>query len=232
MCGRFTQYSSLEIVQETFAIQTVTCDIGPGYNIAPSQEVIAVIDHEGYRLGKLHWGLVPFWAKDLSGAARHINARLETLADKPLFRNAFHKRRCLIVADGFYEWQVVGKRKQPWYFFLSSKKPFGFAGLWEKWERDDGTPYYSCTIITTESSPSVRPVHHRMPLILKTEVIREWLDPRITNAGQLYEILHKGTVKNLEGYPVTTFVNSVKNNGPECIKPLFDKVPASEVLTH
>lgn len=167
MCGRFAQYSGLDSLKKSFQLDEITCDVTPSYNIAPLQPILAVIRHDGNRLGRLHWGLVPSWAKDRTMAAKLINARAETLADKPSFRSAFKRCRCLILADGFYEWKADGPQKQPWYFTLSSGGPFAFAGLWDTWKGKEDAVYHSCTIITTAADESVRQVHHRMPVILR-----------------------------------------------------------------
>jgi putative SOS response-associated peptidase YedK len=180
MCGRFVGFRSLHELKKTFPIDKATCEVTENYNVAPSQEVLAIIkyDKENW-LEKLHWGLVPFWAKDISIGIKLINARAETIASKPSFRNAFKKRRCLIPADGFYEWKGPKGQKQPMLITLPESKPFAFAGLWETWNKkdDQDTIYKSCTIITTEASDSVREIHHRMPAILKPEMYESWLDP-------------------------------------------------------
>ncbi len=224
MCGRFAQFSSLETLKKAFEIKTVTCDVTPIYNIAPTQEILAIIRHDTEnRLERLHWGLVPFWAKDLSRASKLINARIETVAKKPSFRNAFERRRCLILADGFYEWKKVERRKQPYFCTLPTGKPFAFAGLWETWkskESDDEPVYHSCTILTIDSSESIREIHNRMPVILLPETHEAWLNPEIQDTKQLETILQEGYVREMKTYPVSTFVNSVKNNGPTCIEPI------------
>ena len=168
MCGRFTLYSSLSKLKKVFDVDTVTCEIKASYNVAPGNEVCAIIWQKDNRLGKLHWGLVPSWAKDLSGASRLINARAETLQEKPSFRKALEKRRCIIIAVGFYEW----KEGHPWYCTPITGSLFGFAGLWETWKGSDKSVYHSCTIITTEASESIKEIHDRMPVILKPEIIK------------------------------------------------------------
>lgn len=218
MCGRFAQFSPLSVIQEAFNIRTVTCDVTPNYNISPMQEILVVIRQN--RLGKLYWGLVPSSAKDLSRASRCINARAETVGEKPSFRGAFRKRRCLVVADGFYEWKQESRRKQPWYISLPSKAPFAFAGLWETWEDRPGNNYNSCTIITTKASESVREIHNRMPIILLPETYAAWLDSENQDAGQLNTLLYDGQVRKLKSYPVSRYVNLPKNNGPQCVEPV------------
>lgn len=220
MCGRFAQYSDLNKLKKNFSLGEITCDVSPSYNIAPLQPVLAVVRHGGNRLGRLYWGLVPSWAKDTTGAAKLINARAETLAQKPSFRSIFKRRRCLILADGFYEWKADGEQKQPWYFTLSSGGPFAFAGLWDTWKGQGEAVYHSCTIITTASDESVQPVHHRMPVILIPGVYGDWLDPQNQDSTQLHAILREGRIGGLKGFPVSKRVNSIRNNDPACIEPL------------
>jgi len=218
MCGRFTLYSSLSKLKKVFDVDTVTCEIKASYNVAPGNEVYAIIRQKDNRLGKLHWGLVPSWAKDLSGASRLINARAETLQEKPSFRKALEKRRCIIIADGFYEW----KERQPWYCTPAAGNLFGFAGLWETWKGSDKSVYHSCTIITTEASESIKEIHDRMPVILKPETIKEWLNPATLKHEKLNMILKHGHVTRIRTYPVSKFVDSPENNDSRCIKPVSD----------
>ena len=221
MCGRFTFNSKLKDIERIFVITDINCELSHSYNISPTHEVPVVIRYEdNNKLCKLHWGLVPSWAKDLSGAGKLINARIETVVEKPSFKNAFKKKRCLILADGFYEWQKTEKTKQPWYFRLPSGKPFGFAGLWEVWKNSEGQKYNSCTILTTIASESVKHVHDRMPVILQPNTVNDWLNPDTHDIDQLKEILSDGKVENLKGYPVTNKINSPSNNDPSCIEPL------------
>jgi len=218
MCGRFAQFSVLETLQQNFPIDTVACDVKPSFNIAPTQEILTITHEDDYRLTRRHWGLVPFWAKDLSGASRLINARAETAAEKPSFRNAFKNRRCLILADGFYEWKKIDTRKQPYFLELTSKKPFAFAGLWEIWEGKEDTRHESCTILTTEAKGSIRDIHHRMPVILPSDVFGVWLDPENKDTAMLETLVLKEHQQALSGYPVSTFVNSPRNNSSKCIE--------------
>lgn len=212
MCGRFVGFRSLHELKKTFPIDKATCEVTENYNVGPSQEVLAIIKYEKENwLEKLHWGLVPFWAKDISIGNKLINARAETIASKPSFRNAFKKRRCLIPADGFYEWKGPKGQKQPMLITLPESKPFAFAGLWETWHKkdDQDTIYKSCTIITTEASDSVREIHHRMPAILKPEMYESWLDPLNQNINELKNILQTGIVTELMSHAVSKSVNSV-----------------------
>lgn len=201
-------------------------ELTASYNIAPTQEIFAVTRDNGRRLGKLHWGLVPSWSKDLSGASRLINARAETVAQKPSFRAAFKKRRCLILSDGFYEWKGEKGNKQPYFLYLPDEKPFAFAGLWEAWKPGDAgeeqPPYYSCTIITREASTSVRDIHHRMPVILQPQAYDRWLDPKNQQSEDLQNILDRQHIRKLSHFPVSKMVNRVQNNSPELIRPLSD----------
>jgi putative SOS response-associated peptidase YedK len=227
MCGRFVQNIPFETLQQNFNIRTSTHDIIPNYNVAPAQEILVIIKHDNENnLEQLHWGLVPFWAKDISIGSRMINARAETVSQKPSFRNAFKKRRCLIPADGFYEWKGKKGNKQPYYVASSSGEPFAFAGLWETWadkESDEESVYKSCTIITTAASEGIREIHHRMPVILDTNFYEKWLNAEIQDPKGLEIILQDGLIHDMKYYPVSTFVNSVKNNDPNCIKPIDNK---------
>ena len=224
MCGRFVQFSSLRTLEEYFDVQSEPADIVANYNIAPTQKVLAVIHRKQFQLDYFHWGLVPSWAKDLSGASRMINARAETVATKPSFRAAFKRRRCLILADGFYEWQGEKGHKQPWFISLPTDEPLAFAGLWEVWKHRDTTAgqddYRSCTIITTEASESVRDIHHRMPVILRPEAFANWLDPENQDKQALEDILHTENISDLKSHPVSKQVNRVQNNSPSNIEPI------------
>jgi putative SOS response-associated peptidase YedK len=223
MCGRFVQFSSLRTLEEYFNVQSGPTDIVANYNVAPTQKVLAVIHGKQFQLEYFHWGLVPSWAKNLSGASRLINARAETVATKPSFRAAFKRRRCLILADGFYEWQGEKGHKQPWFISLSTDEPLAFAGLWETWKHTDTTAgqddYRSCTIITTEASQSVRDIHHRMPAILRPDAFARWLNPENQDKQALEAILHTENISELKSHPVSKQVNRVQNNSPSNIEP-------------
>ena len=224
MCGRFVQNFTLETIKKVFNIGNTPTDTASNFNVAPTQEILAILkqDNEN-RMERLHWGLVPFWAKDVSIGSRMINARAETVASKPSFRNAFKKRRCLIPADGFYEWKGEKGDKQPYYIFTPFGEPFAFAGLWETWtdkESDEESVYKSCTIITTVASESIREIHNRMPAILDPKYHGKWLDAEIQDPKELEIILQDGIILDMISYPVSTLVNSVKNNDPYCIKPI------------
>lgn len=222
MCGRFVQFSSLRTLEHHFQLDIFGDDVTASYNIAPTQEILAVTHQNGRQLAKFHWGLVPSWSKDLSGASRLINARAETVARKPSFRAAFKKRRCLILSDGFYEWKGEKGNKQPYFLYLPDEKPFAFAGLWEAWKpedaREDQSTYYSCTIITREASAAIRDIHHRMPVILKPQAYDRWLDPENRDGDGLQAILDHEHVGNISHYPVSKMVNRVQNNSPELMQ--------------
>ena len=218
MCGRFTQYNSISTLKEAFGIKTITCDANPSYNIAPAQDILTIIFHEERRLGKLNWGFIPSWAKNLTKAQRIINARAETIWEKPSFQKAFKNRRCLIPANGFYEWKEIDKQKQPFYCTLPSKEPFAFAGLWETWKGKDGTKIHACLIITAESSGSMSKIHNRIPVILTPDTHDEWLNPENHDVKQLNEILKDGCIREVETYPVAKLVNSLNNNSSKCIE--------------
>ena len=226
MCGRFVQFSSLRTLESYFPIETIGVDVAASYNIAPTQHILAIIQQNGLRLEKLHWGLVPSWAKDVSGASKLINARAETVAQKPSFREAFKRRRCLILADGFYEWKGEKGSKQPYFIALPSSRPFAFAGLWEAWrgkDADDDREYRSCTIITTAASESLQAIHHRMPVILQPEAYNVWLDPRIQAAEPLNDLLQHQHVREMQYHRVSKLVNRVQNNSAACIQPIADR---------
>jgi putative SOS response-associated peptidase YedK len=213
----------LEELKIHFPIDEVACEAASNFNVAPSQEILAIFKQNGENwLDKFHWGLVPFWAKDVSIGNKMINARAESVAEKPSFRNAFKKRRCLIPADGFYEWKGEKGEKQPMFISLPDKKPFAFAGLWETWyQKDDqNSVYRSCTIITTRASDSMRNIHHRMPVILKPQVYEPWLDPANRDAAQLIEILKNEIITEFASHPVSKQVNSTRNNDSSCIEPV------------
>jgi putative SOS response-associated peptidase YedK len=218
MCGRFAQFSVLETLQQHFPIDTVACDVRSSFNIAPTHKILTIARENDYRLSSRHWGLVPFWAKDLSSAPRSINARAETASKKPSFRNAYKNRRCLILADGFYEWQKTDNRKQPYFLTLATKNPFAFAGLWEIWEGREETRHESCTILTTEAKGYARGIHHRMPVILPPHAFDVWLDPENRDTAMLDALVLGKHQQALTGYPVSSFVNSPRNNTSRCIE--------------
>ena len=179
MCGRFVRRCTIDEVKEEFEVWDIQWAFEPSYNIAPGQDIAGIVTNGDKRLIKLRWGLIPFWAKDERIGYKMINARSETIVQKRSFARSFKTRRCLIVADGFYEWRVETKIKIPMYVHLCSDKPFGFAGLYDTWKAPDGQEIVSCTIITTEPNALVKPIHNRMPVIIEKDKRALWLDIKI-----------------------------------------------------
>ncbi len=221
MCGRFTLTLSAEQIEARFGVP-LPAPYKPRYNIAPTQEILALItDNQGRRIENFRWGLIPHWAKDPQIAQKLINARAETLFEKPSFRDAVRRRRCLIIADGFYEWrQTPQGKKTPVYVRLKSREPFGFAGLWEAWQSPDGQTLKTCTIITTEPNELIKSIHTRMPVIMPKEFEELWLDPSPKARAELERLLRPYRAEELEMYDVSAAVNSPSTDGPECIVPV------------
>jgi len=239
MCGRFVTASSPALIADRFAVDevdaTVTPDPEPDYNVSPRRNVLAVREREGQRvLSRLRWGLVPSWAKEVKIGDRMINARAETVASKPAYRRAFANKRCLIPADGFYEWKAgtaaggdKKPRKQPYFIHRKDGEPLAFAGLWEVWKVPDDRPdnekdlggddgwLRSCVIVTTTANELMAPIHNRMPVILPESAWERWLDPDEHDVDTLAELLVPADDALLEAYPVSTEVNNARNNGPE-----------------
>lgn len=216
MCGRYTLTSPIEGLLDEFGLAGAGGDLHPNFNVAPTQEVAAVVaENGGRRLEMLRWGLVPSWAEDPGIGARMINARSETAPEKPSFRGAFRRRRCLIPADGFYEWKREEGGKQPFYTRMNDGRPFAFAGLWESW--NDGE-IRSCTILTTSANDLVGTVHERMPVILPAGDRDAWLDPE-AEREELVSLLRPYEGDDLETFPVSRFVNSPRNNDERCVQP-------------
>jgi putative SOS response-associated peptidase YedK len=207
MCGRFVLLTDLSRIVMAFEIDDVAYEYRRSNNIYPGQQIAAVIRDDVNRLVEFRWGLIPSWAKDPSISNVLINARAETVADKPSFRNAFRKRRCLIVADGFYEWQKTdGQAKKPWFIHLRSGEPCGFAGLYETWTSPEGRPVHSCTIITTKANQALAAIHHRMPVIIPGAAQAVWLDPENRRRDELLSILvpyPAGDMACRQQYPVS-----------------------------
>lgn len=217
MCGRFTLATPATQLATQFQLAAVP-DIVARYNIAPTQQVAAVRATEaGRELALLRWGLVPSWAKDLSMGAKLINARSETAAEKPAFRSAMRQRRCIIPADGFYEWQAQAGGKQPFHIRLADHGTFGLAGLWEQWKSPEGSWVQSCTILTTSANSLMQPLHDRMPVILPPERYDLWLDPGLHDVAPLQELLAPFPAEALVAVPVSKAVNKVGNDGPSLI---------------
>ncbi len=241
MCGRFTLTTSGEQLAVAFRLEEVR-SLQPRYNIAPTEPVLAVVSGEAANARQVRafqWGLVPSWAKDAKMAARLINARAETVQEKPSFRTALKRRRCLIVADGFYEWQKTASGKQPYFFYQPyqpesandsdpaksstshpARQPFGFAGLWEHWETGDGSVLESCTIITTDANADMQPIHNRMPVILSPGDYDLWLDPDLQDGQAVRSLLNPGIPGEIARYPVSTVVNNARHDSPDCLEPL------------
>lgn len=196
----------------------VPLPLPPRYNIAPTQDAPVLLDNGRRQMQMLRWGLIPGWSKDESIGNRMINARAETLLEKPSFRKAFQSRRCLVLADGYYEWKKSGATKIPFRFTLRSGEPFAFAGLWERWQRPDGLPLFSFAIITTEANEEARPIHDRMPVILAPVQFEQWLDPKLTHANVLQKWLNPAVNPALVCYPVSEWVNNPRNDDRRCIE--------------
>ena len=234
MCGRFTQRFSLSEIQELLGLAGPAANLRPRYNVAPGQEVAAVRAEGGERrLSMLRWGLIPAWAGDPKIGYRTINARAETAAEKPSFRAAWRARRCLIPADGFYEWARSGKGRQPWLFEPAGGGAFAFAGLWERWtvragaalpgtlaELAPGDAVETCTILTTSANALVARVHHRMPVVLPPDALDPWL------AGETVE-LGPYPAEAMTACPVSTLVNKAANDDPRCVEPVGEEEPAT-----
>ena len=218
MCGRFTLRVPASVIAEQFSVLEVP-DLQARFNIAPTQPVAAVrqANPQSRELSMFRWGLVPHWAKDVSIGNSLTNARSETVASKPAFRSAFRKRRCLIVADGFYEWQRSKSRKQPFFIHRRDDRPFAMAGLWESWGGDGGH-LETCTIVTTEANDLMRPIHDRMPVIIAPGDYAAWLDQEYDGGDSLLEMLKPYAGGDLEAYTIATRVNSPRNDGPELIE--------------
>ena len=228
MCGRFAFFSPHEAVSRLFGVPDAPA-VEPRYNIAPTQSVAAVREAgepAGRELAMLYWGLVPSWAKERSIGARMINARAETLAEKPSFRVGFRRRRCLVLADGYYEWQRSGGRKQPFFIRLASGEPFAMAAIWERWtDRVSGEALESCAIVTTAAAASVAQIHDRMPVILPPASHPQWLDTRSQAVETLEPLLQPCHAPLLTSHPVSLRVNNARNQGADLIEPVEQAEP-------
>ena len=223
MCGRFTVRMDPRESARVFGVTRTDGACAPSFNVAPAQKIPVVTLLDGQRvMDAFQWGLIPSWAKDPAIGNKLINARAETVADKPSFRRAFLHRRCLILADGFYEWKLEGTRKRPVHITLRDRSGFAFAGLWERWQSPEGVAVKSCTIITTEANAFMRAIHHRMPVILPKESEEAWLDPAITDREILLGLLLPYPSDLMKAVPVSTRVNRPGNDGPACLLP-FDE---------
>ncbi|MDA0816474.1 MAG: SOS response-associated peptidase [Planctomycetota bacterium] len=225
MCGRYTLKSRADVVAGVFGVP-VPPTLPERFNIAPAQQVLAIREQPGSHKRELvafKWGLIPFWADDPEISIRTINARSETAATKPAFRASFRSRRCLIVADGFYEWQARDGKKQPYYIRLKSGEPFGMGGLWDRWDKQ-GDARETCTILTCDANEPMRVIHDRMPVVIPPESFEIWLDPAVNDADRLSRLLRPFHSDEMTAYPVSTLVNNVKNDSPK----LVDSLPPPE----
>ncbi|MCL4236037.1 MAG: SOS response-associated peptidase [Deltaproteobacteria bacterium] len=225
MCGRYALNMAPKSLAEMYEADWEDWKAAPDpptrYNIAPTQPVLIVRNaHDARRrLAPVMWGLVPSWSKDPSMAARMINARAETAAEKPSFRAAMKYRRCLVPATHFYEWQKRGATKQPWCIRLRDGSPMAFAGLWEHWSSPDGAELESCTILTTSANALMEPLHERMPVILHRRDVDRWLDPAIQKSDGVADLLAPFDAKAMEAFEVSTYVNNARNEGERCVEP-------------
>jgi len=220
MCGRYTLRADAEAIQLAFNLEEVDGWTAPRFNIAPTQQVAVISDSDPKILSFMKWGLVPSWAKDSKIGSRMINARSETAAEKPSFRTAFKRRRCLIPADGYYEWTKQGSRKIPMYIRHAERELFAFAGLWESWKQPDGTWLQTCAILTTEANDKVRPIHHRMAVIIEPEDYDTWLAPRELLPPEWQPLMAGPGPEQLTFHEVSTRVNSPANDNPTLVAPL------------
>lgn len=220
MCGRYTLINLAALTQAFPWIDEPPPEQPPRYNIAPTQPILVVANNRADRFEHFHWGLIPSWAKDPGIGNRMINARAETLAEKPAFRTALRRRRCLVPADGFYEWKKDpgGKTKTPMRITMASGEVFAFAGLWDAWHAPDGSVVPSCTLITTEPNELMSDIHDRMPVILKREDYNAWLDPAEREADELTALLKPYPASEMRAAPVSRTVNNPKNESPACIE--------------
>ncbi|MGB5180379.1 MAG: SOS response-associated peptidase [Gammaproteobacteria bacterium] len=220
MCGRFTLHTPEAEILQAFDIASASVALLPRYNITPSQDIPVVrASDEGRELRMARWGLVPGWSKEARPKYSTINARLESAAEKPTYRGAFRHKRCLIPADGFYEWQREGDKKTPYHIRLQDQTVFAFAGLWEHWEGDDES-FDSCAIITMPASGVMQTVHTRMPALIAADGYDAWLDKGITHTADIMPQLASTLSGQLQAYPVSSYVNSPKHTDARCIEPL------------
>lgn len=220
MCGRYSLTSSLSELAQRFEFDGEPEGFVPRYNVSPTQQVLTVVGGEPRRAGFMRWGLIPPWSKDGPSSRPLINARAETVAEKPSFRDSLKRRRCLVLADGFYEWQKMGDAKRPMRVTMRTGEPFAFAGLWSKWTDSEGSSISSCAIITTAANDLLTPIHHRMPVILSEEVEDLWLDTALEDPLALTQFLEPYPEDALEAYEVSPLVNSASNDIPEVTAPL------------
>lgn len=220
MCGRFVQYTLFPLLKEEFSLASgADVPLRPSWNIAPTRDVPVIVNEEGNRLVLARWGLIPPWARDASIGNRMINARAETLAGKPSFKGPFRKHRCLVVADGFYEWKNTAGGKVPFYVRMRDGRPFGFAGLISHWTSPEGKDIRTCTIITTRPNELLAPIHDRMPAIIGRRDREKWLDPGEREPAVLEGLLEPYASEEMEAWQVSRAVNSPASDSPENIRP-------------
>jgi len=218
MCGRYTLARSQQELSERFGVKQIFLDLAPRYNIAPTQKVPVILNISGERtIAAYQWGLIPFWVKELKKTKPLINARSESLAEKPSFKNSLAKRRCLVPADGFYEWKQNGTQKTPMFIQLKDTPLFAFAGIWDEWKDPDGEPLRTFSIITTEANEAMAAVHDRMPVILPPGAEEKWLDASIKEPSELLPLLRPCPAEIITMHEVSTQVNSPKFDSPDCI---------------
>ena len=220
MCGRYASSANPDDLAAYFTVEEPPEEVlPPSYNVAPTDPVYVVVErHEKRQLKVVRWGLVPSWAKDPKVGARFINARRETVQEKPAFRAAYQRRRCLVPADGYYEWQPTGGEKQPYFLVAQDRTPLAMAGLYEVWKSPEDTWLWTCTVITTEAADELGHIHDRTPLLVPKDAWGRWLDPAVEDPGQ--DLLVPGTPGVLDAWPVGKAVGNVRNNGPELVQPV------------
>ena len=221
MCGRFVRSSPISSIAEAFNIQQASIEIAPSYNISPTQEIVIINKKGTKQLMQCTWGFLPSWARDPSMGSKMINARAETVASKPTFKSAFRKQRCLVIADGFYEWHKIKNKKTPVYIHLKSGRPFGFAGLYNPWTSPEGKMFCTCTIITTSANELLEPIHDRMPVIIPRDKEDLWLNPEEQDQDVLLGLLKPYPSEEMQMHEVSAKVNYPTYNSPEAIKPVF-----------
>ncbi|MCX6155969.1 MAG: SOS response-associated peptidase [Candidatus Kapabacteria bacterium] len=220
MCGRFALSIKTKDVEKLLPQALVKIELIPNYNIVPASEIICTLSNSSKELTKLRWGLIPSFYKETALGSPIINSRMESIAEKPFYKKMLGSQRCIIYANGFYEWEKKGKISQPYYISLKDESPFTFAGIWDAWKASDGTTIVSTSIITTEANELIQGIHHRMPVILDDVSRSEWLDKSLKNSQQLLNLLKPYNSDGMKLYPISKLVNNPRNNSEELIKPL------------
>ncbi len=226
MCGRYSQTKALAELKKRFPFGQGSPEWLPRFNLAAGQQAPVIIN-EGLSLKLMRWGLVPFWANDEKIGYKMINARAETIADRPAYRNSFERKRCLVLADGFYEWKKTTGLKSPYRFVMRDQAAFAFAGLWDSWKGREGGRLETFTIITTTPNELCQSVHDRMPVILGTDDYEQWLDRKVTESAKLTPLLRSYPAEEMLSYPVSTIVNNARNDDPRCTEPLASRLDFS-----